>query len=58
MTALKMPALPHRIEPPDKLIVEAHRDCLHKAVVVALDAAGDIKLEDAVPIPTFSSQRC
>lgn len=34
------------VEPPDKLIVEAHRDCLHKAVVVALDAAGDIKLDD------------
>lgn len=25
-------------EPPDKLIVEAHRDCAHKAVVLALDA--------------------
>ncbi len=34
------------VEPPDKLIVEAHRDCMHKAVVVALDAAGDMKLED------------
>ncbi len=34
------------VEPPDKLIVEAHRDCMHKAVVVALDAAGDIKLDD------------
>lgn len=34
------------VEPPDKLIVEAHRDCMHKAVVVALDAAGDMKLDD------------
>lgn len=34
------------VDPPDKLIVEAHRDCMHKAVVVALDSAGDIKLED------------
>lgn len=25
-------------EPPKKLIVEAHRDCVHKAVVAALDA--------------------
>ena len=34
------------VEPPDKLIVDAHRDCMHKAVVVALDSAGDIKTED------------
>lgn len=34
------------VEPPDKLIVEAHRDCMHKSVVVALDAAGDMKLDD------------
>ena len=29
-------------EPPDKLIVEAHRDCTHKAVVTALDAGRDM----------------
>lgn len=47
MTALQdASATAPGIEPPDKLIVEAHRDCLHKAVVVALDAAGDMKLED------------
>lgn len=32
-------------EPPDKLIIEAHRDCTHKAVVVALDAGRDKKFE-------------
>jgi biopolymer transport protein ExbD len=28
-------------EPPEKLIIEAHRDCTHKAVVAALDAVRD-----------------
>lgn len=28
-------------EPPEKLIIEAHRDCAHKAVVAALDAGRD-----------------
>ena len=47
MTALKdASSTAPGIEPPDKLIVEAHRDCMHKAVVVALDAAGDLKLDD------------
>lgn len=29
-------------EPPEKLVVEAHRDCTHKAVVAALDAGRDM----------------
>lgn len=29
------------IEPPEKLIVEAHRDCTHAAVVAAIDAGRD-----------------
>lgn len=28
-------------EPPEKLVIEAHRDCAHKAVVTALDAGRD-----------------
>lgn len=28
-------------DPPEKLIIEAHRDCTHKAVVAALDAGRD-----------------
>lgn len=47
MTALKDASeVAPGVDPPDKLIIEAHRDCVHKAVVVALDAAGDTKLED------------
>ncbi|MCC6507665.1 MAG: biopolymer transporter ExbD [Pirellulaceae bacterium] len=33
------------VDPPGKLIVEAHQDCAHKAVVVALDAGSDLKFE-------------
>ncbi len=32
-------------EPPDKLIVEAHRDSFHKSVVTVLDAGTDLKFE-------------
>ncbi len=34
-------SLSSNIEPPEKLIVEAHRDCTHAAVVAAIDAGRD-----------------
>ncbi len=41
MLALEDARVVPNAEPPEKLIIEAHRDCTHKAVVTALDAGRD-----------------
>ncbi len=45
MLALEDARILPNAQPPEKLIIEAHRDCTHKAVVVALDAGRDKNFE-------------